>query len=201
VLAFAVILSVLPERFQVLPRGAALVIALVMAGSMLAAGFAPTNMRLIHLEHYISMIVLPLATVAQLVTLGVLIVVMSKKHSDISGIKLLSTSIGIWATNIIVFSLAYWQLDRGGPSGRAMGFKGRADFTFPLGNPSDNVPADWQPAFFDYLSLAFNTATAFSPTDVLPLTERAKILMGMEAFISLVTVVAVGARAINILGS
>jgi hypothetical protein len=136
-----------------------------------------------------------------LVLLAYLLRDMARVHSGISGLTLLTTSIAIWTENILVFALAYWQIDRGGPTGRVKGFRGRADFTFPIGNPSDGVPDDWRPVFADYLALAYNTSAAFSPTDVLPLTTRAKMMMTTQSIISLITVIAVGARAINILGS
>ena len=126
---------------------------------------------------------------------------MARAHSGVSGLTLLTSAIAIWSTNILVFAVAYWQLDRGGPYGRATGWTGRADFSFTRGDPSDGVPEDWQPVFADYLALGFNTSAAFSPTDVLPLTPRGKMLMMIQSAISLVTVVAVGSRAINILGS
>lgn len=176
-------------------------VAAVLAIPMLIAGFATANTLWTRLERWSAAIVLPLATCIQLVLLAFLLRDMAKAHSGISGLTLLTTSIAIWTTNILVFALAYWQLDRGGPVGRATGWKGRADFTFPRGEESDGVPADWQPIFADYLALAFNTSAAFSPTDVLPLTPRAKMMMLTQSVISLVTVIAVGARAINILGS
>ena len=98
-------------------------------------------------------------------------------------------------------SLAYWLIDRGGPEGRESGWKGWSDFSFTRGDPSEGMPVGWQPIFADYFALAFNTSLAFSPTDVLPLRPRAKVLMVVQSFISLITVIAVGARAINILGS
>ncbi|HYL26814.1 MAG TPA: hypothetical protein VEW74_03205, partial [Candidatus Nitrosotalea sp.] len=93
----------------------------------------------------------------------------------------------------------YWQLDRGGPTGRAAGWNGPADFHFPRGEPSERVADDWQPSFVDYLYLAFTTSTAFSPSEIYPLSSRAKILHIVQSLISLLTVVALAARAINIL--
>jgi hypothetical protein len=201
VLALPSILAFLPGRYQLLPRGVPFLGAAVLAIPMLIAGFATANTSWTRLERWSAAIVLPLATCIQLVLLAFLLRDMAKAQSGISGLTLLTTSIAIWTTNILVFALAYWQLDRGGPVGRTTGWEGRADFSFPRGDPSDGVPADWQPIFADYLALAFNTSAAFSPTDVLPLTPRAKMMMVTQSVISLVTVIAVGARAINILGS
>jgi hypothetical protein len=199
VLVVLVLLGNLPQRFAIMPRELQVLGGVVLAVPMLLAGFFPGNALAIRIERYSAAIVLPFATFASLVLLAIVFREMATPHSALSGITLLSTSIGIWVVNVIVFSLAYWQLDRGGPSGRCEGWHGKNDFTFPRGDPSDGVPDDWQPAFLDYLALAYNTATAFSPTDVLPLTHRAKMLMTLQSFISLVTVIAVGARAINIL--
>ena len=97
--------------------------------------------------------------------------------------------------------MTYWRLDRGGPEPRANGRSTKPDWLFPQEGLPEYVPADWHPTFIDYLFLEFDTATAFSPTDDLPLTSRAKLLMMLESTISLVTIIAVVARAINILGS
>ena len=100
--------------------------------------------------------------------------------------------------NVLAFSLLYWQIDRGGPYGRALKLPVRPDWVFPQPEPQD-LPPDWRPLFLDYLYLGYNTATAFSPTDALPLTHRAKMMMVMESTISLLTSVIVLSRAINVL--
>ena len=201
VIALPVILSILPARYQALPREVPFAGALALAVTMLAAQFARKKAFWMHAERYTAAIVLSLVTVLQLILLTHLLRDMAKVHPEIGAITLLTTAISIWTTNILIFALTYWQLDRGGPTGRGQGFHGRADFSFTRGYPSDGVPADWRPIFADYLALAFNTSTAFSPTDAPPLTPRAKMLMTVQSIISLITVIAVGARAISILGS
>ncbi len=201
VLALPAMLAFLPQRYQLVPRAVGFIAAAALAMPMLVAGFASPTSPWRRIERYAASIILPFATVVELITLTHLLRDMAKVHSGLGGVTLLTTSVGIWTTNVLVFALTYWQLDRGGPAGRTHGWQGRADFTFPRGDPEDGVPADWQPIFVDYLSLAFNTSAAFSPTDVLPLTPRAKLLMITQSIIALVTVIAVGARAINILGS
>ncbi|HAR96504.1 MAG TPA: hypothetical protein DCR97_11165, partial [Deltaproteobacteria bacterium] len=123
----------------------------------------------------------------------------------IGGLQLLASSISVWVSNVFVFSLLYWQIDRGGPEARVRGAGNagtRPDWLFPQeGAPAEDVPPGWKPAFVDYLFLGYSTATAFSTTDVMPLTSRAKLLMMLESTISLATIVVVAARAINILGS
>lgn len=201
VLALPVILTILPGRYQLMPRWVTFLAAIVLAIPMIAAGLAPNNLFSRRAERWTAAVILPCGAVIELTLLALLLRDMAMAHSAVSGLTLLSTSIAIWTQNILIFALAYWQIDRGGPAGRMTGWQGRTDFTFPRGDPEDNVPADWVPVFADYLSLAFNTSAAFSPTDVLPLRPRAKMLMMTQSIISLITVIAVGARAINILGS
>jgi hypothetical protein len=201
VVALPIILAFLPARYQLMPRGVPFVGAVALAITMFLAGFSSKKESAWRAERYVGAVVLPLTVLVNLIVLAFLLEDMASKHPGMSGLTLLTTSIGIWVSNILVFALAYWLTDRGGPEGRTTGWAGRSDFSFPRGDPSDNFPADWQPIFADYLALAFNTSAAFSPTDVLPLTPRAKMLMVLQSAISLVTVIAVGARAINILGS
>lgn len=113
-------------------------------------------------------------------------------------ISLLSSSLAIWVTNVLAFALLYWQIDRGGPFAWESG-KNFPDWLFPQSATPDVAPPDWRPQFVDFLALAYNTATAFSPTDVLPLSRRAKMLMTLESGISLLTLVIVAARAVNAL--
>ncbi|HYL27292.1 MAG TPA: hypothetical protein VEW74_05615 [Candidatus Nitrosotalea sp.] len=201
VIAVPAILAFLPARYGLISKWVPFAAAAVLAVPMLAAGFAPANRKFALWERWTAAIILPVVTIIELLILAFLLRDMASSHSGVSGLTLLTSSIAIWTTNILVFALTYWNLDRGGPYGRATGWKGRADLSFTHGDPSDGVPEDWQPVFADYLALAFNTSAAFSPTDVLPLTPRAKMFMVMQSAISLVTVIAVGARAINILGS
>jgi hypothetical protein len=117
-----------------------------------------------------------------------------------NGRALLLDALNIWATNVIVFSLWYWVLDRGGPSVDRSARRGTSEFLFPeMILPSEIVGVDATPGFIDYLFLSFNTSTAFSPTDTLPLSARMKLLMMLEATISLLTLALVAARAVNIL--
>jgi hypothetical protein len=116
------------------------------------------------------------------------------------GRALLLDALNIWATNVIVFSLWYWQLDRGGPSIGRNDHVGPSEFIFPqMTLPPGTVGADAKPGYIDYLFLSFNTSTAFSPTDTMPLTGRMKLLMMLEAYVSLLTLALVAARAVNIL--
>ncbi|WP_239133468.1 DUF1345 domain-containing protein [Rugosimonospora africana] len=114
-------------------------------------------------------------------------------------VHLLLTGGGIWLMNVIVFALWYWELDRGGPAARASARKIHPDFLFSQMTVPELVRRDWEPGFVDYLYLSFTNATAFSPTDTLPLSRWAKLAMMFQSLISLVTVALVVARAVNIL--
>ncbi|MBI2710291.1 MAG: DUF1345 domain-containing protein [Actinobacteria bacterium] len=113
---------------------------------------------------------------------------------------LLAAGATIWSTNVIAFSLWYWELDRGGPVARAHATREHTDFLFPQMSSPQLAPPDWEPRFFDYLYLSFTNATAFSPTDVMPLSHWAKLTMMLQSAVSLVTVALVIARSVNILG-
>lgn len=112
---------------------------------------------------------------------------------------LLVTGGSIWLTNVIVFGLWYWEFDRGGPVARALGTRPYPDFQFVQMTSPELAPPDWEPAFADYLYLAFTNAAAFSPTDVMPLSRWAKLAMTVQSAVSIVTVALIVARAVNIL--
>ncbi|QIG49477.1 DUF1345 domain-containing protein [Nordella sp. HKS 07] len=105
----------------------------------------------------------------------------------------------IWLINIVGFALLYWELDRGGPTASPFKHRERYDFLFPqMLSDNPNKPSSFTPGFIDYLFLAFTTATAFSPTDTLPLSNRAKLLIMLESSIALVAIALVIARAVNV---
>jgi uncharacterized membrane protein len=105
----------------------------------------------------------------------------------------------IWLTNVGVFALWYWELDRGGPASRANARRRYPDWVFPQMTRQQLAAPDWKPNFFDYLYMAFTNGTAFSPTHSLPLTHSAKATMMLQASVSYAVVILVVARAINIL--
>lgn len=112
---------------------------------------------------------------------------------------LLGTAAAIWITNVIVFALWYWELDRGGPAARAHGVHDRPDFVFAQMMTPELAGTDWEPAFADYLYLSFTNATAFSPTDTMPFVTWAKATMMLQSSVSLVTLVVVISRAVGLL--
>src|SRR6185312_9197621 len=111
--------------------------------------------------------------------------------------RLLLTGGAIWLTNVIVFGLLYWELDRGGPTARRLGSDQFPDFAFVQMTDPELAPPDWAPGFVDYFYLSFTNASAFSPTDVLPMTRWAKLTMMLQSAVSLITVALVVARAVN----
>jgi hypothetical protein len=118
-----------------------------------------------------------------------------------TGRSLIFSGIALWSTNVLLFGLWYYELDRGGPVARALGEDDYADFLFVqmTDEGAANAPPDWKPRLVDYLYTSFTNATAFSPTDTMPLTAAAKWLMSVQALAALVTVGLVVARAVNIL--
>ncbi|PPJ34215.1 hypothetical protein C5E45_02445 [Nocardia nova] len=112
---------------------------------------------------------------------------------------LLGSGAAIWLTNVTVFALWFWEFDRGGPAARAHARTQLPDFLFVQMQNPELSPADWEPEFLDYLYLSFTNATAFSPTDVMPMTRWAKTLMMAESALSLITATLVIARAVNVL--
>jgi hypothetical protein len=115
-----------------------------------------------------------------------------------SASDLLQAGTAVWVSNIIAFALLYWELDGGGAAARAHHLPTHHDFAFPQQLSPTIVSPDWRPRFVDYLYLGFTNATAFSPTDAMPLTPRAKVAMAIQAFVSLAILGLVIARAVNV---
>lgn len=127
------------------------------------------------------------------------------------GGSLLTAALQVWLTNVIVFGLAYWELDRGGPVSRTQVPRAElpmADFRFSQDENHDaveevadgsSVTADWVPTLTDYLYVSVTNSTAFSPTDTMPLSSRAKLMMGVQSVAALLTSLLVIARAVSVL--
>ena len=115
---------------------------------------------------------------------------------------LLFAGLVLWLTNVLIFGIWYWELDRGGPARRASptALGSSPDFLFPQMIEPRFAP-DWRPRFTDYLYTSYTNATAFSPTDAMPLTTMAKLLMAAQSSIALITVLLIVARAVNVLGA
>lgn len=190
----------LPERLSVGPSWALLVITIVLLVPIIYSN---------HRGHYnvsriLTFTATAVITCAMIASLGLLISGIPK-HLDPPE-TLLRAAVSLWITNVLVFALWYWKLDAGGPLGRD---KARGDFDSSFLFPqmliqsekpdgAENEPV-WSPQFLDYLFLAFNTSTAFSPTDTAVLSRWAKLGMILQSIISLIIVALLAARAVNIL--
>jgi hypothetical protein len=159
--------------------------------------------RLVRHDHRREIVIGLLSLVWIFNVLGVVILVASLvAHSatQITGSQLLASGGAVWLTNAIAFGLAFWELDCGGPLARALAVAARKpDFQFPQDENPQLARDGWAPRLWDYFYISLTNATAFSPTDALPLTRPAKALMAAESTLSVVTVLLVAARAVNIL--
>jgi len=149
---------------------------------------------------WLAIVLTAVSTLMNFGALARLIVAILSGHAG-NGQTLLLDAVNIWATNVVVFALWFWALDRGGPALRGLIRIQKSDFLFTQQQTTVDTAqfANWHPGFFDYLFLAFTNATAFSPADTFPLTVRAKLLMMAEASISLATIAIVASRAVGIL--
>jgi hypothetical protein len=194
-------LAVLPGHVHMLPVWVSYMAALAILTPMVAVACTRGNTLWLRIER--TMIILAAAAYVANVTAELVDMVglVTLHPGTANAFSLLSSSVAIWTVNVLMFALLYWQIDRGGPYARASKLKVRPDWVFPQPSSPEDLPTDWHPVFLDYLYLGYNTATAFSPTDAAPLTHRAKMLMMIESTISLLTIVVVVSRAINVIPS
>jgi len=209
VVVAGVVYALLPDSLLFTPRlvipaaEALLLVALVVAN--------PRRMvRQTRWSRIASAALTALIIVANLVALGMLVASLTKRSASGSG--LLVAAMQVWVTNVIGFALLYWELDRGGPVARREERRDKlppADWRFSQDENDDTVTevavgssktSGWIPIFLDYLYLSLTNSSAFSPTDTMPLTNRAKALMGIEATAALLTSLLVIARAVGSLG-
>jgi uncharacterized membrane protein len=139
-----------------------------------------------------------LITLANAVALGFLVHQLVYVNG-VAGRALLYGAFDIWVTNVIAFALWYWELDGGGPPRRLSDLQAPRDFAFIQMTDPEVAAPGWHPRFVDYLYVSFTNASAFSPTDTMPLTRWAKLAMLVQSAISLLTLLLVAARAVNIL--
>ena len=197
VIAAIVLQFALPEQLTLLPRyllpalEAALLIGLIAVNPVRIE-------RLSQAARLASICLIFLITAANALSAVLLIrLIIDGKAGN--AVSLLASGAAIWATNVIAFALWYWEFDRGGPVHRAHGTFQFTDMLFPqMVSPEVSAP-EWEPQFVDYLYLSFTNATAFSPTDVMPLARWAKLTMLVQSAVSLALGVLVIARAVNIL--
>jgi hypothetical protein len=201
IIVVLLLLLLMPDRVRLAPPWALVLGGIPVLGPLVATSVRPQSATWVKIERWVIFAFVAVGGVANLFILQALIGGMLHRTQVVDGLHLLSSSVAVWLTNVLMFSLFYWQLDRGGPAPRVGAAPGKPDWMFPQDQaPVEDLRPGWRPQFIDYLFLGFSTATAFSTTDALPLTGRAKFAMMTESAISLVTLAVVAARAINILG-
>lgn len=198
-LAAGVLFYLMPEPLTVGPRW--LPLALIAAMLIPARLFHRSgNHRLNDVFAFSGLVVITLALISSLT----LLILRLPKHLD-PPVELLRAAAALWLSNVLVFASWYWRLDGGGPNQRDRRHHHRAGaFLFPQMTLSEDLGRElgqhpWTPGFVDYLFLAFNTSTAFSPTDVPVLSRWAKVMMIVQSCVSLAAVALLAARAVNIL--
>lgn len=150
----------------------------------------------------VALALLGLLVLGNLVALTILVAgLVTTSTRNLSGGELLLTASVIWTTNVIVFGLWFWEIDVGGPVERAIRGRALPDFQFPQDENRELARHGWRPEVWDYLYVSLTNSIAFSPTDAMPLSRHAKALMGIESVISVVSVLLVAARAVNVLGT
>jgi hypothetical protein len=209
VLVAMALYALLPETLLVLPR-----LLIPALGVLLLIAVTVINPRRLtrqtRFSRVASLALVALIGLANTVSLVMLLrELLASQVQD--GRALLVAALQVWLTNVIVFGLAYWELDRGGPVTRTQKPREQippADFRFSQDENHDTVSevavgssktSGWVPALHDYLYVSLTNSTAFSPTDTMPLTGRAKLLMGVEATSALIVSVLVISRGVGIL--
>jgi uncharacterized membrane protein len=184
----------LPEPLSVGPGWLLLAVILVLAIPLLISNHRGE----FNIARILTFTMNALITLAMIASLAFLI--QGLPHHRNTPQALLRAAVALWVTNVLVFALWYWKLDGGGPLMRE-GRRGRLEssFLFPQMLGEDGGDPSWSPHFMDYLYLAFNTSTAFSPTDTAVLSRWAKAGMMLQSLISLTIILLLAARAVNIL--
>jgi hypothetical protein len=197
VLTTGALFFLLPERLTLGPNWLLLAAVVVLA----IPAVVTHRMSMPKLNYFFGMALSGVITTAMVWSLSMLIAGLPSKKENPE--ELLRSAVALWISNMLVFACWYWRLDAGGPHERDLRrFHTDGAFLFPqmtLPVNSKLVKAGWRPGFVDYLFLAFNTSTAFSPTDVPVLSRWAKLLMMVQSSVSLGTLAILAARAINIL--
>jgi uncharacterized membrane protein len=198
VLAATILYVGMPHRGRVPGWWMFPVLQLVLLGLLIAQDPGRIDRRSANL-HRLMVALLVVMTTGTVLGVAVLAYDILAGAEGITATVLLGRGAAIWFANVIIFSLWYWQFDRGGPAERAAGSPIPPSFAFPENATPELAPEGWRPAYPDYLYLAYTNATAFSPTDTLPVRRWAKLTMMIQSTLSLVIAILVLARAINIL--
>lgn len=176
-----------------------IIIAEVLLLLTVGAGASLSTLRKRSIHRLATFTLLSLMTIANISSLVLVLNSLIGSHNSLTGLELLASAIAIFATNIIVYALWYWELDS--PALSSVSFsKHDKDFQFTQQDIPSEFP-DWRPEFADYLYVSMTNAVNFAPADTRPLSRNAKVLMGSQSIISVFTLAIVVARSVNILGS
>jgi hypothetical protein len=199
VVAIVALIAVLPQRYHLVPTWFAYLEMAILIVPMALVSIGRGNLFLRRIERLAEFIAIGGALFFNSANLLVATYNLVENPGKLEPVPLFYTSVGIWCGNILIFALIYWVVDGGGPEARLEHKRPYPDFDFPAMDDDVHVPPNWQPGIVDYLFLAFTTSTAFSPTEAMPLTARAKVLVMLQSSLSLITIAIVAARTINIL--
>jgi uncharacterized membrane protein len=178
-----------------------LVVAAPVVLLALALLEAPRGDRPAETNRRVAIVLIALALVGSLAALALLLATLVQRGDQLHAPQLLVTALALLLTNVAVFGIALWELDEGGPTARARAASRVApDLQFPQDENPMLARAGWAPHAYDYLYVSLTNSIAFSPTDTMPLTRRAKGLMAVESVVSAATVLLVAARAVNVFG-
>jgi hypothetical protein len=191
--AIGVLYAFLPTKVSIGPSWTLLAVEVVFLLPFVLATVTRRRVSPVRLRVG-SIILLVIVTLTLAVGIGHLILTLKR---DVNGIGLIYSGLLLYGCNVLMFGLWYWEIDGGGPEQRRQSDHEAVDFLFPQQVGSNN--GNWAPQFFDYLYVAFTGATAFSPTDTLPMSHRAKLLMMLEAILALIIISFVVSRAINLI--
>lgn len=175
---------------------AALLVSLPQSRLMRSLGWVDQRVRVT--RRWLSLATIAVVSAANSASI-ILLVHLLLNGAHVNASPLLRAAVHMWVVNVLLFGLWFWQLDGGGPLERPKGAPHERDFLFPQQTEPQLMVGNWQPLFLDYLFVSFTNAAAFSPTDTLPLSRWAKMLMLVQSAISLTLAVMVVARAVNIL--
>nr|WP_041314020.1 hypothetical protein [Mycobacterium sp. JS623] len=191
----------IPKSYTVVPRWPLIALELLLLGVL--TWLNPLRLtNATRLGRYATLVLLAAITLDNTLSAVLLdIRILSGEVSNKPAV-LLGSGGAIFVTNIIVFGIWYWELDRGGPFARRAGEQPYPDFMFPQMDPDTAklVKPGWRPTFVDYLYVSLTNAMAFSPTDTMPLARWAKGMMAVQSLVAVTTIALVIARAVNVLG-
>jgi hypothetical protein len=192
IVTIGILLSVLSENLTIGPSWMFLLLTVI-----LSIPFFVTLFRGHHkLTRFFALSIIGVITIGLVSSVFFLVLHLFSQTMD--AFNLFRNAAILWVTNVILFGVWYWEIDQGGPVVRHMNHNQPTDFLFPQMISDAPYWNHWKPEYIDYLFLAFNTSTAFSPTDTMVMSKRAKLLMMAQGSISLVIVALLAARAINI---